>query len=129
MHRKVRNGKAGHLIVFVVDASGSMAAGKRMEAVKGSVMGLLQNAYQKRDMVAVIAFQGAEAMVLLEPTRSTELAEQALIAIANRRAYTAATRIATRRNNGKARDVSRATAAFRGSSDGREGECTAGRGW
>lgn len=81
LHRKVRNGKAGHLIVFVVDASGSMAAGKRMEAVKGSVMGLLQNAYQKRDMVAVIAFRGVEATVLLNPTRSTELAEQALIAL------------------------------------------------
>lgn len=81
LHRKVRNGKAGHLILFVVDASGSMAAGKRMEAVKGSVVTLLQNAYQKRDMVAVIAFRGVEATVLLEPTRSTDLAEQALAAL------------------------------------------------
>lgn len=78
LHQKVRNGKAGHLILFVVDASGSMAAGKRMEAVKGSVMSLLEDAYQKRNMVAVIAFRGVEASVLLEPTRSTELAEQAL---------------------------------------------------
>lgn len=78
LHQKVRNGKTGHLILFVVDASGSMAAGKRMEAVKGSVMNLLQDAYQKRNMVAVIAFRGVEATVLLEPTRSTELAEQAL---------------------------------------------------
>lgn len=78
LHQKVRNGKAGHLILFIVDASGSMAAGKRMEAVKGSVMNLLQDAYQKRNMVAVIAFRGVEATVLLEPTRSTELAEQAL---------------------------------------------------
>ena len=78
LHQKVRNGKAGHLILFVVDASGSMAAGKRMEAVKGSVMNLLQDAYQKRNMVAVIGFRGVEATVLLEPTRSTELAEQAL---------------------------------------------------
>ncbi|WP_342087605.1 magnesium chelatase subunit D family protein [Dyadobacter sp. OTU695] len=78
LHQKVRNGKAGHLILFIVDASGSMAAGKRMEAVKGSVLNLLQDAYQKRNMVAVIAFRGVEASVLLEPTRSTELAEQAL---------------------------------------------------
>lgn len=78
LHHKVRNGKAGHLVLFIVDASGSMAAGKRMEAVKGSVLNLLQDAYQKRNMVAVIAFRGVEASVLLEPTRSTELAEQAL---------------------------------------------------
>lgn len=78
LHQKVRNGKAGHLIIFVVDASGSMAAGKRMEAVKGSVMHLLQDAYQKRNEVAVIVFRGVEATVLLEPTRSTELAELAL---------------------------------------------------
>ncbi|MBO9613476.1 MAG: magnesium chelatase subunit D family protein [Dyadobacter sp.] len=78
LHQKVRNGRTGHLVVFVVDASGSMAAGKRMEAVKGSVMNLLQDAYQKRNMVAVIAFRGVEATVLLEPTRSTELAELAL---------------------------------------------------
>ncbi|MCF0071155.1 magnesium chelatase subunit D family protein [Dyadobacter sp. CY261] len=78
LHQKIRNDKTGHLILFVVDASGSMAAGKRMEAVKGSVMNLLQDAYQKRNMVAVISFRGVEATVLLEPTRSTELAEQAL---------------------------------------------------
>lgn len=78
LHQKVRNGNAGHLILFIVDASGSMAAGKRMEAVKGSVLNLLQDAYQKRNMVAVIAFRGVEASVLLEPTRSTELAEEAL---------------------------------------------------
>lgn len=78
LHQKVRNGKAGYLILFIVDASGSMAAGKRMEAVKGSVLNLLQDAYQKRNMVAVIAFRGVEASVLLEPTRSTDLAEQAL---------------------------------------------------
>lgn len=78
LHQKVRNGKAGYLILFIVDASGSMAVGKRMEAVKGGVLNLLQDAYQKRNMVAVIAFRGVEASVLLEPTRSTDLAEQAL---------------------------------------------------
>lgn len=78
LHQKVKAGKTGHLILFVVDASGSMAAGKRMEAVKGSVLALLQDAYQKRDRVGVIAFRGVEAEVLLEPTRSIEFAEVAM---------------------------------------------------
>jgi magnesium chelatase subunit D len=78
LFEKVKNGKTGHLILFVVDASGSTAAGNRMEAVKGCVMSLLQDAYQKRNTVGVIAFRGVEATVLLEPTRSIELAEQAL---------------------------------------------------
>jgi len=76
LHQKIRNGKVGHLILFVVDASGSMAASKRMEAVKGSVLSLLKDAYRKRDMVGVIAFRGVEAALLLEPTLSTELAEK-----------------------------------------------------
>ena len=49
-----------------------------MEAVKGSAMALLRDAYQQRNMVGVISFRGVEATVLLEPTRSIELAEQAL---------------------------------------------------
>lgn len=78
LHQKIRNGKTGHLILFVVDASGSMAAGKRMEAVKGSVLSLLKDAYQKRDMVGVISFRGVEAEILLEPTSSIDLAESAM---------------------------------------------------
>jgi magnesium chelatase subunit D len=78
LHQKVKNGKAGHLILFIVDASGSMASGKRMEAVKGSVLGLLKDAYQKRDMVGLIAFRGVEATVLLEPTNSIEDATHAM---------------------------------------------------
>jgi len=78
IHQKIRHGKAGHLILFVVDASGSMAAGKRMEAVKGSVFSLLQDAYQKRDMVGVVAFRGVEAEIILEPTLSIDLAETEL---------------------------------------------------
>ncbi|MDN3548216.1 magnesium chelatase subunit D family protein [Mucilaginibacter aquaedulcis] len=78
LHRKKRNGKSNNLILFVVDASGSMAASKRMEAVKGTVIGLLTDAYQKRDTVGVIAFRGIEAQILLNPTQSVELAEQAM---------------------------------------------------
>ncbi|HEV7379615.1 MAG TPA: VWA domain-containing protein, partial [Dyadobacter sp.] len=78
IHQKIRQGKSGNLILFVVDASGSMAAAQRMEAVKGSVLSLLKDAYQKRDMVGVIAFRGVEAEIVLEPTFSVDLAERAL---------------------------------------------------
>lgn len=78
LHQNIRTGKTGNLIVFVVDASGSMAASRRMEAVKGSVLSLLTDAYQRRDSVGVIAFRGVEAQIILEPTRSVELAEQAM---------------------------------------------------
>jgi magnesium chelatase subunit D len=66
------------LILFVVDASGSMAARRRMEAVKGAVLSLLVDAYQQRDRVAVISFRGSQAELLLEPTSSVEQAEAAL---------------------------------------------------
>ena len=78
LHQKVRKGKVGNLILFVVDASGSMAASRRMEAVKGTVLSLLKDAYEKRDAVGVIAFRGVEARLLLPQTNSVELAEQAL---------------------------------------------------
>lgn len=78
VHQKIRTGKTGNLILFVVDASGSMAASRRMEAVKGTVLSLLTDAYQRRDAVSVIAFRGIGANILLQPTQSIELAEQAL---------------------------------------------------
>ena len=81
LHRKERVGRAGTLILFLVDASGSMAARRRMEAVKGAVLGLLHDAYQERDEVAVIAFRGVQAEVLLPPTASPEQAEQLLRAL------------------------------------------------
>lgn len=81
LHAQVRVGKSANLIVFVVDASGSMAAQRRMEAVKGAVLALLTDVYQRRDEVAVIAFRGDSAELLLAPTRSVEQAEQGLRAL------------------------------------------------
>lgn len=78
LHQNVRAGKSANLILFVVDASGSMAAQRRMEAVKGSVLALLTDAYQRRDEVAVIAFRGQSAQLQLAPTRSVDRAEQGL---------------------------------------------------
>jgi magnesium chelatase subunit D len=78
LHRKYRAGRSASLVLFLVDASGSMAARRRMEAVKGAVLSLLLDAYQQRDRVAVIGFRGSQAQVLLEPTSSVEQAEAAL---------------------------------------------------
>lgn len=76
LRKKVYHNPTGSLIIFVVDASGSMAARKRMELIKGTVLALLRDAYQQRDRVCVIAFRGVKAEILLEPTRSVELAEK-----------------------------------------------------
>jgi magnesium chelatase subunit D len=78
LHRKVRTGRTGTLILFTVDASGSMAARRRMELLKGAVLGLLQSAYEQRDEVGVIAFRGPQADLLLPPTGNVELADRAL---------------------------------------------------
>ena len=70
----VREGKESNLVLFVVDASGSMAARQRMSAVSGAVLSLLRDAYQRRDKVAVVTFRGDRAEVTLPPTSSTHVA-------------------------------------------------------
>jgi magnesium chelatase subunit D len=72
---KVRENKSGSLVLFVVDASGSMGAQRRMVAVKGAVMSLLLDAYQRRDRVGLISFRGTNASLLLPPTNSVDLAQ------------------------------------------------------
>ncbi len=74
----VREGREGNLVVFVVDASGSMAARDRMAAVSGAALSLLRDAYQRRDKVAVITFRGREARLLLPPTSSAHIAGRRL---------------------------------------------------
>jgi magnesium chelatase subunit D len=78
VRERVREGREGNLVLFVVDASGSMAARRRMEAVKGAALSLLADAYQRRDKVGLVAFRGAGAEVLLPPTSSVELAASRL---------------------------------------------------
>ena len=78
IREKVRKAKTSSLIILVVDASGSMAARKRMEAAKGAVLGLLSDAYKRRDKIAFIAFRGESSEILLPPTSSIDLAEKAL---------------------------------------------------
>ena len=75
IREKVLETKTGSLVLFVVDASGSMAAQRRMVAVKGAVLSLLIDAYQRRDRVGLIAFRGSGAELLLPPTASVELAQ------------------------------------------------------
>jgi len=78
LREKVRECKVGNLIMFVVDASGSMAAEERMSATKGAVLSLLLDAYQRRDRVGMVVFRRDSAELVLPPTNSVELAQKLL---------------------------------------------------
>ena len=75
---KVREQRTGATILFLVDASGSMGAMRRMGIVKGAVLSLLSDAYEKRDTVGIIAFAKDKAETLLPLTRSVDLAQKCL---------------------------------------------------
>ena len=74
----VTEGRESNLILLVVDASGSMSARRRMEAVKAAALSLLLDAYQRRDKVGLITFRGAEATLALPPTSSIDTAARRL---------------------------------------------------
>ena len=78
LRQKVREKRIGNTFLFAVDASGSMGARKRMNAVKGAIFYMLQDAYQKRDRVGMLAFRRDKAEVLLPITRSVDLAQKCL---------------------------------------------------
>ena len=79
----VTEGRESNLVLLVVDASGSMAARRRMEAVKTAALSLLLDAYQRRDKVGLITFRGATATLALPPTSSVEVAARRLDEVPN----------------------------------------------
>ncbi|SDV01271.1 magnesium chelatase subunit D [Microlunatus sagamiharensis] len=78
LRHAVTEGRESNLVLLAVDASGSMAARKRMEAVKTAVLSLLLDAYQRRDKVGLVTFRGTEAVLALPPTSSVEVAARRL---------------------------------------------------
>ncbi|MGL5866434.1 MAG: vWA domain-containing protein, partial [Dermatophilaceae bacterium] len=70
----VREGREANLVLFCVDASGSMAARKRMTVVKTAVLSLLLDAYRRRDKVGLVTFRGGQAELALPPTHSVDIA-------------------------------------------------------
>ncbi|GAA2553344.1 putative cobaltochelatase [Pseudonocardia hydrocarbonoxydans] len=74
LRRTVREGREGNLVLFAVDASGSMAARTRMSAVSGAVLSLLRDAYQRRDKVGLVTFRAGGAELVLPPTSSVPAA-------------------------------------------------------
>lgn len=76
--KKIRVKKTANLVLFVVDASWSMAVAERMQATKGAILSLLTDAYQRRDRVGLVVFQKDRATLVLPPTNSIQLAQRAL---------------------------------------------------
>ncbi len=82
LREKVRVRRSANLVLFVVDASWSMAVAERMEATKGAIMSLLTDVYQRRDRVGLVVFNKNDATLVLSPTNSVQLARKALADIA-----------------------------------------------
>jgi magnesium chelatase subunit D len=78
LQEKVRVRLSANLVMFVVDASWSMAVAERMAATKGAILSLLTDAYQRRDRVGLVVFQKDRANLILPPTNSVQLAQRAL---------------------------------------------------
>jgi magnesium chelatase subunit D len=97
LHEKIRSSKNGSLIIFVVDSSGSMAALRQMELVKGAAISLLADVYRRRDKVAVISFRGQDAELLVPPTQNVQLVQDRLadLATGGRTPLTAALQMVT----------------------------------
>jgi magnesium chelatase subunit D len=81
LQKKVRVKRMSNLVIFLVDASWSMAVAERMNATKGAILSLLTDAYQRRDRVGLIVFQKDRATLVLSPTTSVQLAQRALVDI------------------------------------------------
>ncbi|MCX6679960.1 MAG: magnesium chelatase subunit D family protein [Methanothrix sp.] len=81
IREKERVGKTSAVVLFVVDASGSMGAMQRMEGAKGAVLSMLMDSYQKRDKIGMVAFKGTEAEIILSPSSSVDLALSRLQAL------------------------------------------------
>jgi magnesium chelatase subunit D len=82
LHSKVRERKAGSLLVFLVDTSSSMGTEQRLLATQGAILALLVDAYQRRDRVGLLAFRETFAETILTPTNSVEKAKRAFERIA-----------------------------------------------
>ncbi|GAB4501909.1 MAG: hypothetical protein Fur0035_14530 [Anaerolineales bacterium] len=81
LQKKIRIKRMANLVLFLVDASWSMAVAERMNATKGAILSLLTDAYQRRDRVGLIVFQKDRATLVLPPTNSVQLAQRALMEI------------------------------------------------
>jgi len=81
LQKKIRVKRTSNLVLFLVDASWSMAVAERMNATKGAILSLLTDAYQRRDRVGLIVFQKDRATLVLPPTNSVQLAQRALVDI------------------------------------------------
>jgi magnesium chelatase subunit D len=79
LREPVRRGRAGNLVIFALDASGSMGARQRMALTKRHLLDLLLDAYRRRDRVALVVFRGTNAALALPPTNSVDLAQRRLV--------------------------------------------------